>query len=395
MFQTFSKEMGYIVNMLPKYLARLGADVHLITTDLPFHFNEKDSYTLNDRFLASASCPAGTVEQYDGYTLHVLPHQFVMGYVNMLGWKEKLRELKPDIVQALPATGLIPLNAALAKPFLNYKLFTGNHTATSSFPLVQQNKPVWSKARIANLLSRGLNGRVISLATEKCYCPTEDCAEIAWRFLGIEKQKVELMYLGTDCDFFYPADSEELFQERANLRQELGFAEDEIVCVYTGKMTETKNPLILAQAIEKLREMGNKFSGIFIGNGVQSDLIQQNSFCKMLEFMPFYKLGAYYRASDIAVWPTNESTSMMDAAACGIPVIISDGVIYRKPVDGNGLVYKMNDHANLVESLLSLRDPHYRNQLGTVGASKMKTELSWETLAKRRLQDYKAAIAAR
>ena len=36
--ETFSPRMGYIQNALPKFLARLGADVHVLTEDLPPNF---------------------------------------------------------------------------------------------------------------------------------------------------------------------------------------------------------------------------------------------------------------------------------------------------------------------------------------------------------------------
>ncbi len=34
--------MGYIGNMLPRHLARLGADVHYLTMDLPHYFQASD-----------------------------------------------------------------------------------------------------------------------------------------------------------------------------------------------------------------------------------------------------------------------------------------------------------------------------------------------------------------
>ena len=70
--------------------------------------------------------------------------------------------------------------------------------------------------------------------------------------------------------------------------------------------------------------------------------------CRILNFMDFSKLAAYYRASEIGVWTGNESTSQLDAAACAIPIIISDAVIYREHVDGNGLVFRQNNLDALV-----------------------------------------------
>jgi glycosyltransferase involved in cell wall biosynthesis len=109
--------------------------------------------------------------------------------------------------------------------------------------------------------------------------------------------------------------------------------------------------------------------------------------------MPFSELGDYYRAADIAAWLTNESTSMLDAAACGIPIIVSDR-IYQDHVVGNGLSYKMNDLDSLCDALRSLQDEPLRRELGNAGAKKMRDRFSWEMAAKTRLEDFNAALDA-
>ncbi|MEQ9552807.1 MAG: glycosyltransferase family 4 protein [Coleofasciculus sp. G3-WIS-01] len=392
--ETFSKNMGYLGNILPKYLARLGVDVHMIAMDLPHYYQMKDFKETYGNFTDSTVLPPGTVERYDGYTLHIQAHKRLMGYMRIVGLWDKLQTIRPDIVQSLPAIGWIPLDASLFKPVLKYKLFTGSHTAASCFPLAKRQTPFWHRERLKCFVTRTILGRLVSLATEKCYAPTKDCAEIAWRFFGVEQHKVEVMHLGVDTDFFFPAISDATVQERKALRQRLGFGENDVVCIYTGKFTEEKNALILAKAISQLRSMGEAFCGLFIGNGLQKKLIQTHSSCRILDFMPFSELAPYYRAADIGVWPTNESTSMLDAAACGIPIIVSDGIVYREHVEGNGLVYKMNDLDDLVRVLLHLHNFKERKQLGSFGSEKMLKEFSWYSVAKRRLKEYEAALSS-
>ena len=140
MFQSFSKNMGYLHNLLPKYLARLGADVHFLTTDLPFYHGMKDFNKTYGEFIDSKLLSPGTVEEHDGYTLHILPHKIVLDFVQMVGVLEKLRKLSPDIVQVYPAIGWIPLQAVIGKSLLGYKLFTGSHTCASDFPLAKRTK---------------------------------------------------------------------------------------------------------------------------------------------------------------------------------------------------------------------------------------------------------------
>lgn len=390
--ETFAKNMGYMGSMLPKYLARQGVDVHVISMDLSPYYQLKDFNETYGNFKSQAENLAGTIEEFDGYKLHYLSHQKLFGHMRMKGLPRNFLCIKPQIVQSLPSIGWIPLEAALLKPFFDYKLFTGNHNSASTFTLANKEYVFGDIERVKCFLTRTIHGRLVSLATEKCYGVTKDCAEIAWKYYGVQRKKVEVMHLGVDTDHFFPVSSKSLHDERMSLRKELGFDGSDIVCIYTGKFTERKNAVILAEAIEKLRSMGKPFRGLFIGEGVQKKLIERNSSCVVLDFMPFSQLGAYYRLSDIGIWPTNESTSMLDAAACGLPLIVSDGIVYRDHVEGNGLVYKMNELDDLVDTLLSLRYSAERHRLGSLGAEKMLRDFSWESVAKRRIQDYEAAL---
>jgi glycosyltransferase involved in cell wall biosynthesis len=61
-------------------------------------------------------------------------------------------------------------------------------------------------------------------------------------------------------------------------------------------------------------------------------------------------------------------------------------------IDGNGLVYELNNVDDMVRTLLKLRDPTVRKRLGSAGALRMKNHFGWEAIAKRRLKDYESAI---
>jgi glycosyltransferase involved in cell wall biosynthesis len=390
--ETFSRSMGYIYTVLPKYLARAGAEMHVISLNLSPYWRMQGNAQVFQGFLdQEAPLTPGTVEQLDGYTLHVLDGYSQFGYMRMLGLKEKLAELRPDIVQTWASVGWIPVDAARFQRKLGYKLFTGNHNAWSTAYESLEGGPVlWAK----NLFTRFLPGRMASWRTEKCYAVTVDCAEIAWRFYGVERKKVVTMHLGVDTDYFYPATDDAALEERRKLRESLGVSEKAVVCIYTGKMTEAKNALILAEAVCRMRELGREYSAIFIGNGAQREAIEALPHCHVLDFMHFSKLGPYYRAADIGVWPTNESTSMLDAAACGLPLVVSDGVIYRDHVDGNGRVFRMNDLNSLITTLWELEPEWLRKDLGVAGAAKMAQHFSWESVARRRMSDYQSALSA-
>jgi len=391
---TFPRGMGYIGNMLPRHLARLGADVHYITMDLPHYFQNTNVTSTYAGFEGTSIVQPGSVEAYDGFTLHGLGHTQKLGQMRYVGLAQKLREIRPDVVQSLLPIGWIALDAAILKPQLGYKLFTANHTTASVFPLAKRESKFWEPERIKNLITRQIPGRLISLATEICYPATVDCADVAVRFFGVQPEKVRILPLGVDTDLFRPPAGEQDRSECRQIRERLGFGADEVVCIYTGQFTHEKNPLLLAQAIGLMMGQGKPVRGLFFGNGPQYEELSRMPGCVIHPFVPNQELPAYYRAADIGVWPTQESTSMLDATACGLPIVVNDTLQAVERIRGNGLQYKLGDVADLARVLTGLLDPAERARLGDTGARRMADEFSWKELARVRLKDYEAALAS-
>src|SRR5207248_5123731 len=224
--------------------------------------------------------------------------------------------------------------------------------------------PFWHKHMIRCRVTRSLPGRLAASVTHKCYAIAPDCGEIAARFFGVPQSKVEICPLGVDTELFTPSSAANN-RERESVRSTLGFSASEIVCIYTGRFTEDKNPLLLASAVEQLRKHGAPYRGLFIGNGPQSAAIQSRDGCQVHPFLPVHELPALFRAADIGVWPTQESTSMLDAAACGLPIIANDTMSDPARLDGNGLTYRLNDLDDLVRVLESLKRLERRQQMDT------------------------------
>jgi glycosyltransferase involved in cell wall biosynthesis len=389
--ETFGKNMGYAGSMLPKHLARLGAEVHVITMDLlPYH-QMTEYQQVYQGFSRTQDLVPGSTEPFEGYTLHVLGHRPFLGYMRMVGLADALRAIRPDIVQTFAAIGPVPLDAALLKLRLGYRLFTGSHTTVSVFPLAQRQLPWWHPERLRCLALRAAPGRVISWLTETCYGATGDCAEVAVRFFGVPRSKITVCPLGVDTDIFHPAAGEGELRERQAQRAELGWGGGDIACIYTGRFTDAKNPLLLARAVERLRRDGQPFRGLFLGSGPQRDRLALDG-CSAMPFQPISSLGRYFRAADVGVWPTQESTSMLDAAACGLPVVVNHTLLARERVEGNGLTYRLNELDDLVLTLRRLQDPALRRQLGDAGAAKMRERFSWDSIARGRLLDFEKVL---
>ena len=372
----FSERMGYAENCLPKAMVSLGHDVHLICGNVQPYFDSPTSRQTYEPFIGPPVVPCGTTT-VDGVTLYRLPHEVTLGRLRIRGLVAKLRQLRPRIVQTFDVAALSTYEAATARPFLGYKLFLETHFHASVFP---DRLPAWQ------LASAWMLGRLASTCAERCYAISPDAADLAVRRLGVQQRKVRLCPLGVDTQLFHPPADDERFA----FRKELGIREGEILCIYTGRFAPDKGPRILADAIDGLVVAGKPFRGLFVGNGTaaESTEISTKRGCLVRPFVPATQLPLFYGASDIGVWPKQESTSQLDAAACGLPIVVSDRVHVTERVAGNGLTYREGDAADLARQLVSLESHEVRHHLGLAGSRKMRERFSWAAIAAQRVKEY-------
>lgn len=389
-----SEKMGYSENCLPKAIASLGQEVHVVASELQAYGNLPNYDESYGRFLGPRIQPCGT-KFVDGYTLHRLPHRLYFGYVDICGLLSKLRTLKPDIVQTINCISTNTLKIAIAQGLFGYKIFTECHQHMSIIKPYLRYQTFLHPKRLLYFASRTIPGHIVSLFTEKCFPIAPDCAEVAHRFYGVQESKVKIMTLGTDTDLFSPVIDKATMEQRIKLRRELGFSKSDIVCIYTGRFSEDKNPLLLAKAVSEIRNQCLPYRAIFIGDGIQRTKIESFEGNVIIPFVDFHDLPKYYRASDIGVWPTQESTSMLDAASCGIPVVVSDRMGELDRIRGNGEVYSEGEVRDLVRVLRSFHSEDIRREYGEKSRQRMVEKYSWVRIAKDRLMDYRQALERR
>ncbi|MGZ3709213.1 MAG: glycosyltransferase, partial [Bdellovibrionota bacterium] len=176
-----SERMGYSDNFLPKALAALGHEVHLITSNAQVYFNSPIYRDIFEKFLGPGLVDCG-VKQVDGYTLHRLPLKQWRGRIHLQGLIPTLRKLKPEIVQAGEITSLLTYESAIAKPFLGYKLFVECHVHASVFPITMGI--AGKKARLYWPVYNATVGRALGSMAERCYPISDDSADLATKYFG-------------------------------------------------------------------------------------------------------------------------------------------------------------------------------------------------------------------
>lgn len=157
---------------------------------------------------------------------------------------------------------------------------------------------------------------------------------------------------GVDLEVFYPAPSGRHVEGRVNI----GFL---------SRHEPRKGLDVLLQAFSE-NEVLKKNASLIIGSsGPLTDYYKK--FCKEKDIpaifmgrIPREKLPEFYRKLDVFVAPSTGGESfgliLLEAMACGIPVLASDIEGYRNVItDGfNGLLFKNRDSKDLSEKLMEL-----------------------------------------
>ena len=133
------------------------------------------------------------------------------------------------------------------------------------------------------------------------------------------------------------------------------------------------------------------FKGLFVGNGNAEleNKIKSSKGCFLIPFVNSIELPSLYQMADIGIWPKQESTSQLDALACGLPIIISNNVEDHFRTENCGKTYIENDYVDLANQILSLTNKSVRIKLGNNGNKKINDYYSWDILAENKIFDFK------
>lgn len=377
----FSEKMGYAENLLPIAFANLGHEVHLVTTDLQVYGTNIELYnSIYEKHLGPRITNQG-VYYINNITVHRNPHSLENG-LHVSGLAQKLREIKPDVVYCFEIMTRDYFNVVKYQKEFKYKIFCESRLHLSIYSPPKTLKQ-WVRQSIIILKSRQLAKKI-----SRFYPIAPDVLKVITKYFGIPSHKCSLSSLAVDTNLFKPNNNKiqrELFRER------LGYNEKDIVCIYTGRLNEDKGPLILAKAIDHLYQSGHtQFKGLFVGNGNKryEEAILLNKQCLVHPFVQPSELPEFYNFMDIGIWPLQESTSQLDAMACGLPIIVNELVEDSLRHEGNGLTYKNNEFKDLAEKILMLKDYVTRQKMGKLGYQKITTNYSWEKLANDKLIDF-------
>lgn len=193
---------------------------------------------------------------------------------------------------------------------------------------------------------------------------------------GVPAEKIVYSPHGVDTERFSPA----LPDERARLREQLGWPADALVVVYTGRLLRGKGLEALVDAFAAVAPEEQSAVLVLVGSGAGQalsveDALQARVRARGLQDRVIFTgrlddVAAPLRAADVFVFPSLFEAlgiSLIEAAACGLPCIGSrTGGIVDVLGDGrSGLLVRPGDVAELSAALRTLlADPARRAALG-------------------------------
>ena len=113
----------------------------------------------------------------------------------------------------------------------------------------------------------------------------------------------------------------------------------------------------------------------------------------------FEERPEYYAAADLYLCPTTIASfgvTLLEAMACGTPMIVSDNLGFRSVIDGGAeavMVPKDDPAAWAGTALELIADPERRRAMGEAGRAKA-ARFAWPRIARRELAVYERVLGA-
>jgi glycosyltransferase involved in cell wall biosynthesis len=179
-------------------------------------------------------------------------------------------------------------------------------------------------------------------------------AQLVERY-GVPKERITVLPNGVDERRFRP-------QGRAESRRRLGLPAERPILAFVGHWSERKGPLRVMEAIRARPDVG----AVFLGRGLQRPSGPQVLYAGPV---PHEDVPVWLSAADLFVLPTLDegcSNALLEALACGLPVVTSDRPFNRAVVDESmALLVEPSDPAALGAAIAALVDrPALRASLG-------------------------------
>jgi glycosyltransferase involved in cell wall biosynthesis len=220
------------------------------------------------------------------------------------------------------------------------------------------------------------------------------------RILGVQPEKVKVIYLGKHERFRPIRDPERL----SRFRTKYGLSRR--VVLFVGLIEPRKNLATLVQAFASLKSLHGDFCLVLAGDygwGCQDVLASVRRYgienhVLFPGFIPDGELPELYNLADVFVYPSlyeGFGLPVLEAMACGVPVVTSNVSSMPEVVGEAGLLVDPRSVEELAQGIRRvLTDATLRSQMREKGLERSEL-FSWEKTARETLEVYRQIAGRR
>ncbi len=228
---------------------------------------------------------------------------------------------------------------------------------------------------------------------DQVYAPSESMAEELRRELP--DADLRIWSRGVDCECFNPA------QRSLDWRRANGFADDDVVIQFTGRLVLEKGLAFFAEVITLLEQRGLAHKVLIVGDGPERENLQKRlpkaHFTGHLGDAP---LARTYASSDIFFNPSiSESfgNTTLESMASGLPCVCAKATGSRSLVqDGiTGFLAPGGDHRAFADYLQTLIESAALRQQFGAAAIETARQFDWDTILGGLVDNYHDVLASR
>jgi teichuronic acid biosynthesis glycosyltransferase TuaC len=177
---------------------------------------------------------------------------------------------------------------------------------------------IWGPGTFARILDRFAG--VVAVSPENEAICRRHCPQLEERLICVPN--------AVDTERFRP-------MNRQAARHTLGLPPTDPICIFCGHFIERKGPLRVAQALQ----LAGGIKGVFLGRGAQRP---QGPGVLQAGAVDHNSLPLWLAAANVFVLPSLQegmSNAIVEALACGVPVVVSDRSFNRSFLDENSATF--------------------------------------------------------
>ena len=370
------KILRVVSDLYPSVVGGIGIHAHRMSTEQARRGHEVTVLTLNQKKLPET-------EFVDGYQVFRFPSYFTMcgnSFAPGLILEIMRRRKSVDIIHAHSHLFFSTNVCVLARLLHSAPLVITNHG------LISASAPAW-----LNTLYKHTVSRVTFHIADHIICYTDIEKENIEK-LGIDPNKITVIHNGVDITLFAPGDSEKNTYNKQIL--------------WVGRYVPGKGVEYLIEAFSQIRNKIPDAHLVLVGEGpgknsVEEQLceLQIRSSVTLIDTIDNSELPKMYNQSDVFVLPSimeGVPRTLLEAMACGVPVVTTNLSHLVDIVNGAGLVVPSKNSQLLTDAILTILDDESQAKLmGDLGKIKVQNQYSWEDTVKKTLELYDSVIQNR